>query len=151
VPALNFWASRSSALLADDMGLGKSVQVCGLLNHRPDLRSCLIVSPACMKTCWHRELSRWLLPSPLRSVSIVLNSKESLHGDIVVVNYDLLGKLHASLAKRSWDLVVYDEGHYLKNRQAQRTIFAKGLAHGARMRVILTGTPLLNRPAELWS
>jgi SWI/SNF-related matrix-associated actin-dependent regulator 1 of chromatin subfamily A len=148
---IEFLASRREALLADDMGLGKSVQVCGLLNYLPDVRPCLIVCPASMKTVWHRELSRWLCTGA-RSVSVCYgDKKEGLDCDIVVVNYDILSRFEDTLAKRSWALMVFDEGHYLKNREAQRTQAAKRLAANTARKAILSGTPMLNRPEELWS
>jgi SWI/SNF-related matrix-associated actin-dependent regulator 1 of chromatin subfamily A len=148
---IEFLASRRGALLADDMGLGKTVEVCGLLNHLPDVRPCLIVCPASMKTVWQRELSRWLCTGA-RSVSVCYgDKKEGFEGNIVVVNYDILSRFEDMLAKRSWALMVFDEGHYLKNREAQRTQAAKKLALNTARKVILSGTPMLNRPEELWS
>jgi SWI/SNF-related matrix-associated actin-dependent regulator 1 of chromatin subfamily A len=145
---VEFLASHTTALLCDDMGLGKSVQICGLLNYDLTLRSCLIVCPASMKLCWHRELSKWLCDS--RKLSIAdSGNKAGADSDIVIVNYDILTKLERFLSKRIWDLVVFDEGHFLKSPTAQRTIAAKALC--ARKKVILSGTPMLNRPAELWS
>jgi SNF2 family DNA or RNA helicase len=150
---IEFLASRRAALLADDMGLGKTVQICGLLNHRPDIRTVLIVCPAVMKTIWQQELSCWLCPESGRSVFVCYGSKgeDALNSSITVINYDILSQCEKSLIERHWDLVVFDEGHYLKSRQARRTQVAKGLAADAARRVILSGTPMLNRPAELWS
>jgi SWI/SNF-related matrix-associated actin-dependent regulator 1 of chromatin subfamily A len=52
---------------------------------------------------------------------------------------------------REWDLVVLDEAHYIKSRTTARTKAAFMLARAAKRKILLTGTPLLNRPAELWS
>jgi SWI/SNF-related matrix-associated actin-dependent regulator 1 of chromatin subfamily A len=136
------------------MGLGKSIQICGLLNHCPEIRSVLIVCPASLKINWARELGRWLCDKIPRSILIVGDTQKKKpvekSDDIVIVNYDLLALRHEYL-RREWDLVVFDEGHYLKNREARRTQFAKELAQTSRRKVILTGTPLLNQPWELWS
>jgi SWI/SNF-related matrix-associated actin-dependent regulator 1 of chromatin subfamily A len=149
---IEFLASRQSSLLADEMGLGKTVQCAGLLNYLPEIISCLIVCPASLKGSWHREFNRWLCPLAARSILVCDGSTAELgSADIVIVNYDLLGRFYPSLSKRSWDLIIFDEGHYLKNREAARTKHARELARGAKRRVILTGTPLLNRPSELWS
>jgi SNF2 family DNA or RNA helicase len=67
-------------------------------------------------------------------------------------------KLVESLHKRQWDLIIADEAHYLKNLQAKRTRavlgdpFKKktGLAELAKRRLFLTGTPIPNRPVEIW-
>jgi SWI/SNF-related matrix-associated actin-dependent regulator 1 of chromatin subfamily A len=148
---IEFLASRESALLADDMGLGKTVQCAGLLNYLPEITSCLVVCPASLKGIWHRELDRWLCTAP-RSILVCNGDTAELGAaDIVIINYDLLYKFYLPLNKRSWDLVIFDEGHYLKNRDAARTRHARELARRARRRVVLTGTPVLNRPSELWS
>ena len=147
---IEFLASRREALLADDMGLGKSVQICGLLNYLPEIVSCLVICPASLKATWHRELNRWLTTP--RSILVCDGSTAELGtAGVVIINYDLLGRFYPLLSKRSWDLIAFDEGHYLKNREAARTKHARELARGAKRRVILTGTPLLNRVSELWS
>ena len=147
---IEFLASRREALLADDMGLGKSVQICGLLNYLPEIVSCLVICPASLKATWHRELNRWLTTP--RSILVCDGSTAELgNAGVVIINYDLLGRFYPLLSKRSWDLIAFDEGHYLKNREAARTKHARELARGAKRRVILTGTPLLNRVSELWS
>jgi SWI/SNF-related matrix-associated actin-dependent regulator of chromatin subfamily A-like protein 1 len=148
---VEFLASRNAALLADDLGLGKTIQLPGLLNYLPEINSCLVVCPASLKSNWHRELTRWLCGRP-RSILVCDGSTVDVaKADIVIINYDLLSRFYDSLSARSWDLICFDEGHYLKNPKAQRTQYARDLARGAGRRVILTGTPLLNGPAELWS
>jgi SWI/SNF-related matrix-associated actin-dependent regulator 1 of chromatin subfamily A len=148
---IEFLASRHAALLADDLGLGKTIQLAGLLNYLPDINSCLVVCPASLKSNWHRELTRWLC-TRARSILVCDGSTADVaKADIVIINYDLIGKFYGALSAMSWDLIVFDEGHYLKNPKAQRARYARDLARAAKRRVILTGTPLLNRPAELWS
>jgi len=149
---ITFLASRKAALLADDMGLGKSVQTIGFLNYLTAFRSCLIVCPASLKTNWAREFDRWLCDKNRSiSVSTGAESKNDLGADIVIINYDLLWKFHSVLSRRRWEVIVCDEGHYLKNPKARRTKIAMDLASRAERRILLTGTPVLSRPSELWS
>jgi SWI/SNF-related matrix-associated actin-dependent regulator 1 of chromatin subfamily A len=148
---IEFLASRDAALLADDLGLGKTIQLAGLLNYLPEISSCLIVCPASLKVNWQRELVRWLCGRPRSILVCDGGTADVAKADIVIINYDLLGKFYNLLRARSWDLLSFDEGHYLKNPKALRTQYARELARGAQRQVILTGTPLLNRPAELWS
>jgi SNF2 family DNA or RNA helicase len=148
---IEFLASRPAALLADDLGLGKTIQLAGLLNYLPEIDSCLVVCPASLKANWQRELARWLCGLPRSLLVCEGNTQDTNKAEIVIINYDLLGKFYDRLGARKWDLIAFDEGHYLKNPKAQRTRYARDLARRARRRVILTGTPLLNRPAELWS
>ena len=124
-------ASRKSVLIGDEMGLGKTIQALGLINLDFTIQIVLIVAPKSLLLNWQREAEKWLT----RAV------------DLAVINYDMVWK-RADLTERTWDLVVYDESQYLKNPKAKRTVAS--LAIQARRRVFLTGTPILNRPVELW-
>ncbi len=147
---------RTNTIIGDEMGLGKTVQALGLINADPSISSALIICPASLRLNWRREAKRWLC-RPL-SVGIALNSFPAT--DVVVVNYDRLGKHRDAIRRRNWDLLVADEAHYLKNPKAQRTreVFGRPKRGEvaridpirARRRLFLTGTPLLNRPVELW-
>lgn len=149
-------ASRKHTLLADFMGAGKSCQIIGLINSRGVRRS-LIICPASVKLNWLRELRDWLL-SPEQLYIQILNKKTDTvepWAEIIIVNYDLIthSNLFGQLSQIDFDLLVCDEAHYLKNMKAKRTIavLAKnGLVHRAKRTVMATGTPVLNRPIELY-
>ena len=139
---------RQSALLADPMGLGKTIQICSLLNKIPgELRTVLIVVPASLKLNWARELSKWLVIP--RRIDVVNGGKEQIpaNPDIVIINYDVLAKHSEKLTSIEWSCVVFDESHYLKNPKATRTKQAFKIR--ARRRYALTGTPIPNRPIEI--
>ena len=141
-------AERRSALLADPMGLGKTIQICGLLNKLPDeLRTVLIVVKASLKLNWRNELSKWLVIP--RRIDVVNGGKEQIPADpdIVIINYDVLSKHSEKLTSIEWSCVVFDESHYLKNPKSMRSIHA--LKIRARRRYALTGTPVPNRPIEI--
>lgn len=120
-----------------------TVQGVGLINLDESLRKILIVCPASLKINWTRELRRWLT----RDLTIGIADSQYLPPtNVVVINYDILTK--HDLGAIAWDMVVSDEAHYAKNPKAKRT---KALfAIQARRRVLLTGTPIVNRPIELW-
>lgn len=120
-----------------------TIQVIGLINNDPSLTRILIVCPASLKLNWQRELEKWLV----RDLSIGIADGSTFPGaDIVIVNYDILHKL--GLGDYEWDLVAADEVHYTKNAKARRS---KALhAIDARIKVGMSGTPITNRPAELW-
>ena len=130
------------------MGLGKTIQICGLLNKIPaELRTVLIVVPASLKLNWRNELNRWLVIP--RRIDVVNGGKELIPDDpdIVIINYDVLAKHSEQLTSIEWSCAVYDESHYLKNPKTIRTGMA--LQIRARRRYALTGTPVPNRPIEL--
>ncbi len=68
--------------------------------------------------------------------------------DIVILNYDIVGKFAEKIAGEQWDLRITDESHYLKNPKAKRTKLTLGIQ--SRRKLSLTGTPILNRPVELF-
>lgn len=74
-------------------------------------------------------------------------SKQLFPTDIIIVNYDILGKHTFG----SYDLCILDEGHYIKNKKAKRSEYAKSITAKSRRLLILTGTPILNRPVELFN
>lgn len=155
---VRFLTETRNALLADDMGLGKTVQVVAAMN-RLGCSSVVVICPAQVKIHWARTIKRWA-DKPL-SVFIVEGGKAQIphNANVIVVNYELLlrARIYKQLVARGenygYDAVVMDEAHFLKNINAQRTkkVLGKGsfLRHSKR-RWALTGTPVLNRPVELY-
>ena len=151
-----FALGRDNTLIADDMGLGKTVQAIGVINADSSIRSALIICPASLRINWRREAKRWLT----RDLSIGIALDCFPQTDIVICNYERLGKHRAAIRARSWDIFVADEAHYLKNPKSQRSreVFGRPKRGeqeritpiAARRRVFMTGTPILNRPVELW-
>jgi len=151
--------TRSNVLLADEMGLGKTIQIIGLLNSDPALKRVLIVCPASLKINWLRELNKWLVKA--RSIKIAEGSEFPADAEIVIINFDILTKHRKAMMEGGWDLIVIDESHKIKNEKAQRTVALLGRWHRdpalrvpavpAGKKVFLTGTPIVNRPNELWT
>lgn len=154
-------AGRSANLLADEMGLGKTVQAIGLVNADPTVKKVLVACPASLKLNWQRELNRWLVRPAKVAVQQAGEPWVGQVADVVVINYDIVDRYSSQIAGESWDLFVADEAHYLKNPKAQRTAAVlgkkpkrdgtggvKGVA--ARKRVFMSGTPVENRPVELF-
>lgn len=145
---------RRHNLLADEMGLGKTVQGIELIN-RLNLRKVLIVCPASIKRNWEAKLNDWLTE---KRVIQIIDKKVDFISDfteIVIINYDLIihSYLHQQLTAVEWDLIICDESHRLKNMEAKRTcavLDKSGLVRHARRTLMMTGTPVLNRPVELY-
>jgi SWI/SNF-related matrix-associated actin-dependent regulator 1 of chromatin subfamily A len=117
-------------LLADEPGLGKTIQVAEVIN-RTHPASVRVVCPASLRLNWARELEVWLT---FRPAAVEIMSYEA-----VVSAKDTLAEV---------DLLVFDEAHYLKNPDAKRT--KKCLVLTAKKRLFLTGTPVVNRPMDLY-
>lgn len=150
---ISYAAEHTNTLIADEMGLGKTIQAIGIINVKPEIHKILIVCPASLKLNWQRECEKWLT----RSLSIGIAGADFPNADIVIINYDMLKKHSVAIRAVVWDLLVCDESHYLKSYTAQRTKEVignkkKGITPIiARQKIFLTGTPILNRPIELWT
>jgi SNF2 family DNA or RNA helicase len=123
-------------------------------------RSLLVVAPTVVAHNWQREIARW---SPHRVVQVITNGRQEIDpwADTVVTTHGLLLRpsVFQQLVDRRWDATVLDEAHAMRNPRAKRTAHFYGLQKsvglgvlGASARVwALTGTPMPNHPAELWS
>lgn len=133
-------------ILGDEVGLGKTVQALIALEATRSYPA-LVVCPASLRANWAKEVERWL---PKRSVT-VCNGVPHWGTDVTIASYD-------SLHKWQWVLTpgikgfVCDESHYVANPKARRSKAALSIARripGDGLVLALTGTPILNRPAEL--
>ena len=142
-------------ILADDMGLGKTVQLLALLAHDADAGPSLLVCPMSVVSNWHREAARF---TPHLRVH-VHHGKERARGkrfadavaaaDLVVTTYALAARDAPDLRKISWRRVVVDEAQAIKNAATKQATAIRSLP--ASTRIAVTGTPVENRLADLWS
>lgn len=126
-----FLASRRRALLADRMGLGKTIQAIEAAK-RINAPSTLVVSPASVVSNWAREWEAWGGPP-----------------NATFTSYTKLARGSASTGSPS--LVILDEAHYCKNPYAKRTKAALRAARRAEYAWLLTGTPMPNDPTEIFA
>lgn len=132
------------------MGLGKTVEAIMTMREL-DIDSGLIVLPKIVGPQWRSQVVRWW---PERAQDVVLydnNNVKVQKGDIVIINYEkLLNETTLNkLRMFQWDIVVADEAHRIKSPKSQRTLALKAIP--SQLRVALTGTPILNKPDDLWS
>jgi len=144
-------AGDGGSLIADEPGLGKTIQALGVIN-QTDPRRTLIVCPASVRLNWQAEAERWLV-GRRRVYQVGKRGWGTGKGaGVYIINYDILDKHRALLRDGTWDLVVLDEGHAVSN---PATIRHKALfdSKDGRMSVghwlFLTGTPLMNKPVDL--
>ncbi|MCA8947937.1 MAG: DEAD/DEAH box helicase [Planctomycetes bacterium] len=150
------------ACLADDMGLGKTVQaIAVMLDWRIQRNSkskgaILIVCPVSVLGNWRRELHRFgpgmrvimhhgkgRAQTPEEFKDVILSH------DIVLTSYNLLQRDEEMMNSVTFDGVVLDEAQNIKNPTTRQSRVARGLK--GHFRLALTGTPLENRPLDLWS
>jgi SNF2 family DNA or RNA helicase len=150
---IEFLSSKKYALLADDPGIGKTMQAI-LACKAVKAKKILVICPAQVKYNWKKEFNKWT-PGEY-SIGIIDKSTTPIpKTQVVIVNYDLVirAKLHERLAAMVFDCIINDESHRLKNPRANRTkkVLGKtGLIRRTRRMWFLTGTPVTNRPIDLY-
>jgi superfamily II DNA or RNA helicase len=152
------WAMRLAdagcgACLADDMGLGKTLQSLAVLLARAAGGAALVAAPTSLMGNWQAEARRFAPSLRVRVYGDDGDRAATLAdagaGELVLVSYPLLQIDAEAFAQRDWHTLVLDEAQALKNAAAKRTQAAQALR--ADFRLALSGTPVENRLAELWS
>jgi SNF2 family DNA or RNA helicase len=146
---VHYLMRNRKSLLADDMGLGKTIQV---LHALEDNKKVLVVTPAFLKRNWYHEIQKWVPTYRATVIDGKKNFRLPEAGEIVIVNYDILPDEILSVP----DYLIADEAHYLKNCKAKRyknfkKISDKVINTPSSSIWLLTGTPLLNKPPDLWA
>ena len=138
------------ALLADDMGLGKSLQAITVLR-RVKYFPAVICVPAFLKYNWIQELEKF---APELDVFICSGQTPNLPKkhlfQIYVINYDILQYWVQEFLKIQVQFLVFDESHFLKNKSAKRTKSALKLSQRTSRVLLMTGTPIENKPVEIF-
>jgi SNF2 family DNA or RNA helicase len=138
------------ALVADEMGLGKTIQALAYLQLHPKLRPAVVVCPASLKLNWKKEVKDWMTGS---SCQVISGKKPTipLYGDILIINYDILNAWVDTISRKKPKIMITDECHYYKSNTAQRTKAVKKLARQVDKIIALSGTPIVNRPVEMFN
>ena len=140
------------ALIGDQPGLGKTIEALAFCSLHPQVNPILVVTQASIKRNWYREVEKWL---PGTSIQIIDQGKDKVDSDadVVIVNYDLIWRanIEKQLLARKFQIVIFDEVTYLKERSAKRTKAARKLGKAAEFTIGLSGTPILNRPIEFYT
>jgi SWI/SNF-related matrix-associated actin-dependent regulator 1 of chromatin subfamily A len=136
-------------LLADEMGVGKTIQAISLAYIYRDSWPVLIVCPGSMKYLWKGEIRAWLGLKDHR-VNIINSSKQKLSTEayFYIISYDLVKNILKKLKNMTFDFVILDEAHSIKNRDSLRAKNILPIAVRAKRLIIMTGTPLLAKPYE---
>lgn len=154
-------------LIGDEPGLGKTLQSIGIVN-AAGAYPCLVICPASLKINWQREFEKFtdrkalVLDNNVATTWPYLLAMGMHH--VAICNYESLKKYFV------WDIkvkdfrlkdvvfnpavslfksIIIDESHRVKDPSAQQTIFTRGIAEGKDYRILLSGTPVVNRPADL--
>lgn len=155
------------ALLADEMGLGKTLQAIAVASCIRDSWPVLVLTPSSLRLQWATMIQQWL-NIPASDILVVLsqcsgsnkagftivpsNTKGTIHLDGLfnIISYDVVPKLQNILMASDFKVVIADESHFLKNAQAKRTCATVPILQKAQYAMLLSGTPALSRPIELF-
>jgi len=137
------------ALLADDMGLGKSLQAIMVMKKLK--QKVVITCPATLKYNWVDELKKFL-PSEIPYICSGQKALiEPIKANIIICNYEILNYWKKCIKDSGVNLFIADESQCLKTRDTVRTKSAQYLCDSVDYRLLLSGTPIENNPAELYS
>ncbi len=150
-------------ILADDMGLGKTIQAL-IAAKELNAERILIVCPNTMKGMrdrtgkflggWAEEIVKWV---PEWTIAIVDGDRQSrleaieADSNVLIIHYDVLYRHVDLLEKKKWDVIIFDESQRLKSRDTQVTKAARRVSRTSECLFFLTGTPIMNRVAEIWT
>ena len=149
----DFLEIGGGALLADDMGLGKTLQALWLMRRQAvgDMFPALVVCPASVKYTWEHEA---MVHTNLRAQVLEGRTPPAGHlgsvPKLLIINPDILKDWLPWLSKVGLQTLVLDESQYFTNIRTKRTKAAIALARQVPYKVAMSGTPLTNRPSELW-
>ena len=136
-------------LLADEMGVGKTIQAISLAYIYRDSWPVLIVCPGSMKYLWKGEIRTWLGLKDHR-INILNSSKQKISTEayFYIISYDLVKNMLKKLKKMTFDFIILDEAHSIKNKESLRAKNILPIAVRAKRLILMTGTPLLAKPYE---
>lgn len=163
-----FGLEHKRIIIGDEPGLGKTLQSIGVVD-TANAYPCLVICPSSLKINWQREFEKFTDKSAL----VLDNNVRTTWGylltmgvhQVAIVNYESLRKYFVWDIKggktfrlkdvvfcpqiQSFKSIIIDESHRVKDPSAQQTIFTKGLSVGKEWCILLSGTPVVNRPEDL--
>lgn len=158
---IKFLLSRNGCILADDMGLGKSIQSI-IAALESGAKKILVVCPSSTKINWEREINVFC------DETTIIDGKKFSSAKFTIINFDILKNFHTlvkrgkesehaainrQLANAGYDLCIIDEAHYLKNNDSIRGKIMVELSTKYNIEKVwlLTGTPVANRPMDFFN
>ncbi|KAM6070574.1 DNA annealing helicase and endonuclease ZRANB3 isoform 2-T2 [Chlamydotis macqueenii] len=144
-------------MIADEMGLGKTIQAIAISYYYKNEWPLLIVVPSSLRYPWVEEMEKWIPELSPDDISIIQNKTDTGRIStckVTILGYGLLTSdaqtLVDTLYRQNFKVVVIDESHYMKSRNATRSKILLPIVQKALRAVLLTGTPALGRPEELF-
>ncbi|XP_065493333.1 DNA annealing helicase and endonuclease ZRANB3 isoform X2 [Caloenas nicobarica] len=144
-------------MIADEMGLGKTIQAIAISYYYKNEWPLLIVVPSSLRYPWVDEMEKWIPELSPDDISIIQNKTDTGRistSKVTILGYGLLTSdaqtLVDTLYRQNFKVVVVDESHYMKSRNATRSKILLPIVQKSLRAILLTGTPALGRPEELF-
>lgn len=155
---INFALKRNGrCMVADEMGLGKTLQAIAIAYFYKEEWPLLIVVPSSLRYPWTEEIEKWIPELDPEEISVIQNKMDVGRistSKVTVLGYGLLTTdaetLIDALNNQNFNVVIVDESHYMKSRSATRSKILLPIVQKAKRAILLTGTPALGRPEELF-
>ncbi|XP_045478328.1 SWI/SNF-related matrix-associated actin-dependent regulator of chromatin subfamily A-like protein 1 [Harmonia axyridis] len=139
-------------LIADDMGLGKTFQALGIASYYRKDWPLLIVTTASMKNTWERTIVEYIPSLPLRQLLYMVTTKDYINEALVlIVSHDMFSRVIDKLMERKFGVIIFDESHTFKNFKTKGAQSAMKITKTSKRVILLSGTPALSRPSELYT
>ncbi len=138
------------AIIGDEMGLGKTLQALALCKYYKHKRV-LVICPAYLRYNWEAEIKKWI--GEWTNIIMIKKGTDDIDDEdgFVITSYELATKKKDDLKRLKYQMAVVDESHYLKGHRTKRTRGLTPVLKKMTHTILLTGTPCLNRPCELFS
>ena len=111
----------------------------------------LIVCPSSVRFTWRSAVVRWIPTVPEEEVVVITNGKEGICGLVIIISYELLSKKQYDFVNLNPQVAILDESHMIKSEKSARTVAVTAVLKETKRLVLLSGTPCLSRPIELFS
>ena len=150
------WAicRNGRAIIADDMGLGKTVQALMSAYYFKNEWPLLVVCPSSLRNTWADAVVQWLPDVDPGAISVIYTASDAHYDykpEVVIVSYSMAPKVKAELLKTSFKVVILDESHFVKTGKALRTQVVQELVRSTPRLLLLSGTPMLSKPIEMFT
>lgn len=143
-------------LLADDMGLGKTVQALTIACCYRREWPLLVITPASLVATWVDAIQEWLPSISSSSIWAMYGSNPKnnipvFSGLINIISYDMAVKYHEDIQEKGFNIAIIDESHFLRHDTTKRCQYLLPIAKKMSRLIMLSGTPALSRPMELFT
>eukprot|EP00347_Sterkiella_histriomuscorum_P013935 403362793 len=140
-------------LLGDEMGVGKTIQAIGISYGYKQDWPLFIVAPSSLRYTWKDEIMKWIPTIKEKDIQMFKKGTDQWSPDacIFIMSYDLAQKRHEEIDAKKFKICIADEAHYLKSRDSKRSKHLMPILTKAKRVILISGTPMLSRPYEIYN